>query len=338
MQTESTLQLNITDLEQKVKNMYREVALHPHEKYHFEMGRALAEKLGYDPKLLDQIPQEAIDSFAGVGYFFDYAAIKEGDKVSDLGSGSGMDSFLAALKVGKTGTVTGLDMTDEQLQKAEGLRDQYGFSNVNFHKGYLENLPFEDDSFDVVISNGVINLCPDKIKVFKEIGRILKPNGRLAIADIVTEKALPENVVCNATLWAACIGGAAQQDEYREAIEAAGLEIVVVSSNDQYGFVSSSAQGASKQYGVKSVSLLAEKKIVAHASLFVPGLACANLTPAIKKEILNLEGGMILEVISDDTASREGVPAWCRLTGNKLLHEQSLDENKTAFFIKKKTN
>src|ERR1051326_7035990 len=118
MQTETVPRLNTTDLEQKVKNMYREVALHPHEKYHFEMGRLLAEKLGYDPRELDKIPQEAIESFAGVGYFFDYAALKGGEKVLDLGSGSGMDSFIAALKLGKTGSVTGVDMTDEQLQKA----------------------------------------------------------------------------------------------------------------------------------------------------------------------------------------------------------------------------
>src|SRR5215211_2558141 len=209
--------------------MYRDVALHPHEKYHFEMGRALAEKLGYDPKELDRIPQEAIESFAGVGYFFGYAAIKEGDRVLDLGSGSGIDSFLAALHVGKTGSVIGVDMTDEQLEKASRLSEQYGFDRNGFHKAYIENLPFADGSFDVVISNGVINLCPDKNKVFNEISRVLKPGGRLAIADIVTEKFLPENVVCNSTLWASCIGGAAQQDEYRASIEAAGLEIMVVS-------------------------------------------------------------------------------------------------------------
>lgn len=337
MQTATTPQLNTSDLEQKVKNMYREVALNPHEKYHFEMGRALAEKLGYDPKELDQIPQEAIESFAGVGYFLGYAAIQEGDKVLDLGSGSGMDSFLASLKAGKTGWVTGVDMTDEQLEKAERLRRQYGFERNSFQKAYIENLPFEDGSFDVVISNGVINLCPDKSKVFNEISRVLKPGGRLAIADIVTEKSLPETIVCNSALWASCIGGAAQQDEYREGIESAGLAILVVSNNEQYGFISASAQGASRQYGVKSVSLLAEKKPVAGASLFVPGLACANLTPAIKKEIQGLEPGVVLEVISDDPASREGVPAWCRLTGNKLLYEQNMDEGKTAFYIKKKT-
>lgn len=338
MQTDASSRLDTIDLEQKVKNMYREVALHPNEKYHFEMGRALAEKLGYDPKQLDQIPQQAIESFAGVGFFFDYAAIKEGDIVLDLGSGSGMDSFLAALKVGKTGSVAGLDMTDEQLEKADRLRTQNGFSNVSFHKGHIEDIPFDDNSFDVVISNGVINLCPDKSKVFKEIGRVLKQGGRLAIADIVSEKNLPDNVVCDATLWASCIGGASQEDEYSDAIKNGGLTIVAVVTNESYAFISSSAQSASKKYGVKSVSLLAEKKLVADTTLNVPGLACANLTPAIKKEIQNLQPGQVLEVISDDFASREGVPAWCRLTGNKLLAEIDENEEKNIFYIQKKSN
>lgn len=318
--------------------MYREVALHPHEKYHFEMGRTLAEKLGYDPKQLLQIPREAIESFAGVGFFFDYAAIKEGYKVLDLGSGSGMDTFLAALKVGEKGSVAGLDMTDEQLEKAERLRHQYGFTNVSFHKGYIEELPFEDNSFDVVISNGVINLCPDKSKVFKEVGRVLKPGGRMAIADIVSEKNLPENVVCNATLWASCIGGASQEDAYSEAIKSGSLNVVAVMTNESYSFLSLSAQSTSKKYGVKSVSLLAEKNIKADARLFVPGLACANLTPAIKQAIQPLQGGQVLEVISDDFASREGVPSWCRLTGNRLLSEIHESEEKNIFYIEKKTN
>ena len=336
MQTEAAPQLNTGDLEQKVKNMYREVALHPYEKYHFEMGRSLAEKLGYDRGDLDRIPQEAIESFAGVGYFFHYAALNEGEKLLDLGSGSGMDSFIAALKVGKTGSVTGVDMTDEQLQKADGLAKQYGFTNVIFQKGYIEKLPFEDNRFNVVISNGVINLCPDKANVFKEISRVLKPGGRLAIADIVSEKNLPENVVCDANLWAACVGGASQEDEYGDAIKKAGLNVTAVVNNDHYAFLSLSAQSTSKKYGVKSISLLAEKKISADAHLFVPGLACANLTPAIKKEMQTLQPGQILEVISDDFASREGVPAWCRLTGNKLLSEIDESEDRNIFFIQKK--
>jgi ubiquinone/menaquinone biosynthesis C-methylase UbiE len=111
-----------------------------------------------------------------------------------------------------------------------------------------------------VISNGVINLCPDKEKVFAEVARVLKSKGRMVIADIVTEKQLPENVVCNSTLWAACIGGASQQDDYRQAIEKGGMEVLLIKSNEAYSFISKSAKGASKEYGVKSVSLIAEKR------------------------------------------------------------------------------
>jgi arsenite methyltransferase len=258
--TRETVTVNTSELEQKVKDMYREVATNPHGEFHFEMGRGLAERLGYNPKDLDRIPQEAIDSFAGVGYFFDIADIKEGETVADLGSGSGMDVFTASLKAGKSGKVNGVDMTDEQLQKAEGLRTKAGINNVQFHKGYIETAPLPDGSCDVVISNGVINLASDKGKVFKEAARLLKKGGRLAISDIVTEKQLPENVVCNSTLWAACIGGAAQQDTYKQAIENAGFEILYNRDNPEYEFISKSAKGASKDYGVKSISLLAIKK------------------------------------------------------------------------------
>ncbi len=260
MQTTFTKKVDAFELEQKVKKMYSDVALNPKGEYHFEMGRGLAEKLGYEKNDLDNIPAAAIDSFAGVGYYFDMADIKEGEHILDLGSGSGMDVFVAALKAGSSGHVSGADMTDEQLKKSEHLRKENKFDTVSFHKTYIEKLPFEDASFDVVISNGVINLCPDKEKVFAEVARVLKPKGRMVIADIVTEKQLPENVVCNSTLWAACIGGAAQQDDYRGAIENAGMEIIIVRNNDAYGFISKSARGASKDYGVKSVSLLARKK------------------------------------------------------------------------------
>ncbi|MEO7906506.1 MAG: methyltransferase domain-containing protein [Saprospiraceae bacterium] len=259
METKITKKVDAAELEQKVKKMYSDVALNPKGEYHFEMGRGLAEKLGYEKECLDLIPAASIESFAGVGYFCDIANFKEGEKVLDLGSGSGMDTFITALKVGKTGNVTGVDMTDEQLAKAENLRKENKIENVSFQKSYIEKLPFADASFDVVISNGVINLCTDKEKVFAEVARVLKPKGRMVIADIVTEKQLPENVVCNSTLWAACIGGASQQDSYREAIEKAEMEILYIRNNDAYGFISKSAKGASKDYGVKSVSLFAEK-------------------------------------------------------------------------------
>ena len=262
METQIIKKVNAAELELKVKKMYRDVALNPKGEYHFEMGRALAEKLGYEKNDLDRIPAAAIDSFAGVGYYFDIANLKKGDKVLDLGSGSGMDSFIAALKVGNNGHVSGVDMTDEQLVKSESLRKEIKFENVSFHKSYIEKLPFDDASFDVVISNGVINLCQDKEKVFAEVARVLKPKGKMVIADIVTEKQLPENVVCDSTLWAACIGGASQQDDYSSAIKNGGIEVLFVKTNDAYGFISRSAKNASKEFGVKSVSLLAEKKIM----------------------------------------------------------------------------
>jgi arsenite methyltransferase len=247
------------DLETKVKAMYRSVAENPHGEFHFEMGRVLAERLGYAPADLDRIPVEAIESFAGVGYYFHLADLKEGETVLDLGSGSGMDTFIAALKVGAHGKVIGIDMTDEQRAKSERLRDRDDFRNVTYKKGYIENVPVPDASIDVVISNGVINLALDKAKVFSEAVRLLKPGGRLAISDIVTEVQLPESIVCNSTLWAACIGGAAQQDDYRTQIAAAGLRVVKIEDNTAYQFISDNARGASKKFGVKSVSLLAVK-------------------------------------------------------------------------------
>ena len=252
-------QLNTAELEQKVKDMYQRVALDPHGEFHFEMGRALAERLGYPGTDLDRIPAEAIDSFAGVGFYFDLAKLQPGETVVDLGSGSSMDSFVAALHVGKTGRVVGVDMTDAQIDKAERLRTAGGFDNVSYLKGYIECVSWEDGAFDAVISNGVINLAPDKQQVFDEAARLLRPGGRLAIADIVTEVQLPDGITCNATLWAACIGGAMQADRYIEAIERAGLRVEAVQDNPQYRFISSNAQAASRKYGIKSVSILAVK-------------------------------------------------------------------------------
>ena len=252
-------QVNRADLESKVQAMYRDVAQNPHGEFHFEMGRTMAERLGYRPADLDRIPAEAIDSFAGVGYYFHFLDDMEGARVLDLGSGSGMDSFLASLIAGPTGTVIGLDMTDAQRAKAEALRRRHNVRNVTYVKGYIDAAPFEDGSFDVVVSNGVINLAVDKPQVFREIARLLRPGGRLAIADIVTDVALPETISCNTTLWAACIGGAWQVDRYRQAIEDAGLRIVADQVNDQYRFLSDNAQGATRKFGVKSVSLRADK-------------------------------------------------------------------------------
>jgi SAM-dependent methyltransferase len=246
------------ELEAKVKDMYRHVAEQPEGKYHFELGRPLAERLGYPPEVLDRVPEAACESFAGVGYFFDLADLGEGERVIDLGSGSGMDVFFAAEQVGPSGAVVGIDFTAEQLAKARGIATECGYSQVDLREGRIERLPAEAESFDCVISNGVINLAPDKGAVFAEAHRVLRPGGRLAIADIVSEQQMKESIVCDADLWASCIGGAAQVDAYREAIEGSGLRIEQIRDNP-YEFISQRAQDASAKYGVKSVSLLATK-------------------------------------------------------------------------------
>jgi SAM-dependent methyltransferase len=251
--------LDTSDLERKVKAMYRDVATQPHGEFHFEMGRALAERLGYPAPQLDAIPAGAIDSFAGVGYYFDLADLRAGERVVDLGSGSGMDSFVSALEVGASGNVTGVDMTDEQLAKAERLRAGAGVPTIEYRKAYIEATGLPAGEFDAVISNGVVNLAADKAAVFREAARLLRPGGRLALADIVTEVQLPESITCNATLWAACIGGAMQTQRYVAAIEAAGLKLVKIRDNPQYRFISDNAQGATRRFGVKSVSLVAVK-------------------------------------------------------------------------------
>ncbi|MFC6835694.1 methyltransferase domain-containing protein [Halomarina ordinaria] len=249
--------LDVERLEREVKAVYRDVARTPDEEFHFEMGRPLAERLGYPSTHLDAVPDDAIDSFAGVGYHFDLADLREGEDVLDLGSGSGMDVFVAAGHVGETGSVTGLDMTDEQLSKARRLGDEWGFETVAFEAGYVEDLPFEDDSFDAVVSNGVVNLSAEKDRVFEEIARVLRPDGRLALSDIVSEARMPERIKTNADLWAACIGGAEQVDDYRSTVEAAGFDVTAVETNPEYEFVSEQAQGACATYGVMSVSLAA---------------------------------------------------------------------------------
>jgi arsenite methyltransferase len=248
-----------TALESKVKSMYSAVAANPQGEFHFEMGRAMAERLGYAGADLDRIPQDAIASFAGVGHFFHMADLQPGEHVVDLGSGSGMDSFIAALKVGATGQVVGVDMTDAQLAKATRLADAHGVRTVTYRKAYIEDTGLAGAAFDCVISNGVINLAADKSRVFQEASRLLKRGGRLAIADIVTEMPLPENVVCNADLWAACIGGAAQRDDYRTVIETSGFRIERVEENPEYRFISERARKATAKWGVKSVSVLARK-------------------------------------------------------------------------------
>jgi SAM-dependent methyltransferase len=245
-------------LEAAVKDMYRAVASGDATALHFAVGRELAEQLGYPRELLDAIPPGALASFAGVGHHLDLAAPRAGEAVLDLGSGSGTDVFCAAVLVGDSGRVVGVDITDEQLRKAERLRDRHRFETVEFVESPIERLPFGEATFDVVLSNGVINLSPTKERVFAEAARVLKPGGRLAIADIVSGRALKERTRRNVELWAACIAGAIPRSSYMEALAAHGLRVDVVRTND-YRFISERALDACSTYGVESISLLAQK-------------------------------------------------------------------------------
>ena len=250
--------VDVDQLETAVKEMYRQVAREEAAELHFEVGRPLAEHLGYPTEVLDRIPAEALASFAGVGYHFGLAGLKPGDEVLDLGSGSGTDVFCAAVLVGESGRVVGVDFTDEQVAKARRLQKEHGFSQVAFAQGRIERLPFEDESFDTVISNGVINLSVIKNAVFQEAARVLRPGGRLALSDIVSAHALKERTRRNVDLWAACVGGAIPRRSYVEAIETTGLRVGEVRRND-YRFISDRAQEACSTYGVESISLVGDK-------------------------------------------------------------------------------
>lgn len=252
--------LDVEKLEREVKNVYRDVAETPDGEFHFEMGRDLAERLGYTDSDLQYVPQAAIDSFAGVGYHFDLADLNPREAVLDLGSGSGMDMFVAAMQVTETGTVTGVDMTDEQIDNARRLASENGFYNVSVRRGTIEALPFEDETFDAVISNGVINLSAEKGRVFKEAARVLKPGGRITLSDIISEQQMPESIKSNADLWAACIGGAEQVDSYRELVERAGFDSVEIRDNPEYQFISDRASNACEKYGVQSISLKGRRR------------------------------------------------------------------------------
>ena len=190
-------------LREQVREKYREVALEPEREFHFHTGRPLAKRLGYDQALVDALPDAAVESFAGVASPFALQALQAGERVVDVGSGGGFDSFIAAAQVGAEGQVVGVDMTEEMLLKSRATAQQMNCRQVEFRDGLAEELPIEDGWADAVVSNGVINLCADKQRVFSEIARVLKPGGRLQFADIANGQPVPASAVRDIDLWTA---------------------------------------------------------------------------------------------------------------------------------------
>jgi SAM-dependent methyltransferase len=188
-------------LRAQVREKYREVAVDPGASFHFHTGRPLAARLGYDTAAVDALPDRAVESFAGVGNPFSLRRLEAGERVVDVGSGAGFDSFVAAGQVGPAGRVVGIDMTPEMLAKSRRSAEVIGLAQVEFREGLAESLPIEDGWADAVISNGVVNLCADKRSVFAEIFRVLRPGGWLQFADIANGRPVPTEALRDIDLW-----------------------------------------------------------------------------------------------------------------------------------------
>jgi ubiquinone/menaquinone biosynthesis C-methylase UbiE len=244
-----------------VQDMYTEVASCPARGFHFPTGRWACEYVGYPASELDAVPQSAVESFAGVEYPFRAGVLQRGDIVLDVGSGSATDTLIAALKVGPEGKVYGLDMTDAMIEKARANVQKAGISNVEIIKGNAEAIPLPNECCDVVTSNGVLNLVPDKSTAFQQIYRVLKSGGYIQISDIVLTRDLSEKSRNNAQLWAECIVGAITQDGYLELIRSVGFEDVRVLNTMNYfaKSPSESTQKAAEQYGAIAITLVGRK-------------------------------------------------------------------------------
>lgn len=258
----ATSTFNETSILDAVQEMYKDVAAYPTREFHFPTGRSACLHVGYPESEIDALPAGAVESFAGVGYPFLASIIQPGDTVVDVGSGSGVDVLVAGLKTGASGLVYGIDMTRAMIEKAEANIRRAGMDYVRVIEGRADEIPLDSASVDVVTSNGVINLVPDKEKVFREIYRILKPGGRIQISDIVLSKPVSDKSKADPQLWAECIVGAETEDVYLEMVRSAGFEAVTVIDRLDY-FAKSANEGtrkAAQGLGAHTVVLTGRKR------------------------------------------------------------------------------
>lgn len=244
-----------------VRRMYTDVATQPERVFHFPTGRSACELVGYPAEDLDPLPASAVESFAGVGYPFAAGVIRQGDFVLDVGSGSGTDALIASRLVGAGGRVIALDMTEAMREKLRGNVALAGAANVEVHAGDAENIPLPDASVDVVTTNGVLNLVPDKPRAIREIARVLRPGGRLQLADIVVVSLPSEACRSHPELWAECVVGAVTAETYAAEFAAAGLcDIEELVSLDYFaGSSSPETRKVAGSFGAHSIVLRARK-------------------------------------------------------------------------------
>jgi SAM-dependent methyltransferase len=237
-----------------VDKMYTDVASHPDTVFHFPTGRAACLFVGYPASQLDDLPGEATESFAGVGYPFAADVIRPGDTVLDIGSGSGTDALIAAKMTGESGVVYGLDMTRAMREKLQRIVAAKGIAHVRVIEGNAERIPLPDASIDVVTSNGVLNLVPDKPAAFSEIARVLRPGGRLQISDIALRVPVSDQSRADPRLWAECVVGAITDDDYVSLLRAAGLSVEMLSDLDYFaGSANASTRRAAQALGAHAV-------------------------------------------------------------------------------------
>jgi SAM-dependent methyltransferase len=248
-------------IQRAVRDMYTAVAEAPQQRFHFPTGRAACEALGYPHDVLDDLPRTALESFAGVGYPFAAEAIRAGDHVLDLGSGSGTDALICARLVGPRGRVYGLDITPGMREKLRSTAAERGVANLEILEGDAEAIPLPDACVDVVTSNGVLNLVPDKPRAFAEIHRVLKPGGRLQIADIALARPVAARYRQDPKMWAECVVGAVEEDRYIEMLQAAGFHGVErIRSLDYFDLSSNeTTREVARLFNAHSVSLRAGK-------------------------------------------------------------------------------
>ena len=249
---------DVSQLREAIKAEYKEVVCNVNHEIHFTSGRKLAQRLGYSEKTMSYIPEEAIRPFAGVGNPFAMGGLVEGEVILDIGSGGGFDCLYASVISEGLTEIYGLDMTDAMIEQASRNVSDTGVTNIKFIKGYAEEMPFPTASIDLVISNGVINLCPDKYKVYREIYRVLKPGGRFMIGDVMLEKAVPDESRDLIHLWTNCVAGAITQNEYLEIVKSAGFKSPAI-KNSYDVFKDARIAKSAAYFGAKGYNIMGRK-------------------------------------------------------------------------------